>query len=70
MLEMENRDRAVLDMPGEVGHVPNVVPVYTIDEGPNPDVLWKRLSVLLLVVIVFLFFMLVLKASVVEKYGD
>ena len=67
---MENQ-RAVLDgppvvAPGEVGHVPNVVkervPVYTIDEGPNPPLLWKRLSVLLLGFIVFLIFMLVLKS--------
>ena len=37
------------------------IPVWQIDEGPDPASVWKRLSVLLLGCIVFLIFMLVLK---------
>ena len=54
--------------PGVVGQQPNVIqgreiPVYTIDDqGPDPTVIWKRLSVLLLGCIVSLIFMLVLKS--------
>ena len=54
--------------PGMAGQQPPVVqgreiPVYQInDQGPDPAVVWKRLSVLLLGCIVFLIFMLVLKS--------
>ena len=66
---MENPDFS-LDGPPIVAGVadpqPRVVqgreiPVWQIDEGPDPASVWKRLSVLLLGCIVFLIFMLVLK---------
>ena len=65
---MEARpDQPPVAVPGVVGPAPNIVgrevPVYTIDEqGPDPAIIWKRLSVLLLVFAVFLIFVLVLKS--------
>ena len=38
------------------------IPVWQVDEGPDPAVIWKRLSVLLLGCILFVIFMLVLKS--------
>ena len=38
------------------------VPVFTIDEGPDPVQLWKKLCVVLLGFILFLIFMLVIKS--------
>ena len=55
----------VAGMAGQQPHVAQAreIPVFQIDDqGPDPAVVWKRLSVLLLGCIVFLIFMLVLKS--------
>ena len=48
--------------PGPVPLIGRELPVYTIDDGPEPTQLWKRLCVLLLCFVLFLIFMLVIKS--------
>ena len=64
-MEAEPDQPPPVAVPGEVGPAPNVVgrevPVYMVNEGPDPAIIWKRLCIVLLIFAAFLIFMLILK---------
>ena len=64
VINMENDPVGPFDDPGAEPVVPieRELPVYLIDDGPNPVRLWKKLCIALTCFIIFLVFLLVIKS--------